>query len=82
MKPEIQYVHACVDTWKQEIDLSRSCSDLDAADNRLSNKLAAQVAQYPATAGEIEAELHIVGANDLWPIIGLRAARLPSGGGK
>lgn len=32
MKAEIQHVYACIDTWKQEIDLSRSGSD-----NRLEN---------------------------------------------
>lgn len=73
-----QYVYDCVDTWKQEIDLSRSCSDLDTADNSLANKLAEQMAQHPETAVAAERELHIVGANDLWPIVNIRAKELGS----
>lgn len=76
MQP-VQYVYACVDTWKQEVDLSRSCSDLDAADNRLANKLADMLARYPAADGAMRTELRVVGANDLMPIIRIRAARLP-----
>jgi len=75
MKDEIQHVYACIDTWKQEIDLSRSGSDMDAADNRLVNKLADALAQYPVASDTIDAELLTAGANDLLPIVRLRAAR-------
>ena len=70
--------YSSIATWKQEVDLSRSCSDLDAADNRLVNKLARELAQRHAAAIVIESELHIVGANDLWPLVILRAAKMRS----
>lgn len=63
-------------TWKHEVHLSRSCSDLDAADNRLATRLAECLAQYPQYALAIESELYIMGANDLWPIVKIRAAKI------
>lgn len=76
MEFRVQYVYECICTWKQEIHLSHSCSDLDAADNRLANKLAEQLAQDWSTAAVIESELHTVGANDLWPVVKIRADKL------